>query len=90
MPTKINVDIFTTGYIAKMIGVAPRTVSKWFDSGRLKGYRIPGSNDRRIPRAHLAEFLAANDMAGCSDEAAVLAAEHTATKEGKDAVKDTH
>ena len=37
--------------------MAPRTVSKWFDSGQLKGYRIPGSKDRRIPRAALLEFM---------------------------------
>ena len=43
--------VFTTGQVAKICKVAPRTVSKWFDSGRLPGaYRIPGSQDRRIPR----------------------------------------
>lgn len=49
--------IFTTAQIAKICKVAPRTVSKWFDSGRLRGYRIPGSQDRRIPREHLIRFL---------------------------------
>jgi excisionase family DNA binding protein len=45
-----HMKVFTTGQVAKICKVAPRTVSKWFDSGRLKGYRIPGSQDRRIPR----------------------------------------
>jgi excisionase family DNA binding protein len=49
--------VFTTGEVAEICKVAPRTVSKWFDSGRLKGYRIPGSMDRRIPREHLIAFL---------------------------------
>jgi excisionase family DNA binding protein len=49
--------VFTTGQVAKICKVAPRTVSKWFDSGRLRGYRIPGSQDRRIPREHLIRFL---------------------------------
>ncbi len=49
--------VFTTGQVAKICKVAPRTVSKWFDSGRLKGYRIPGSQDRRIPRDQLIRFL---------------------------------
>ena len=49
--------VFTTGQVAKICKVAPRTVSKWFDSGRLRGYRIPGSQDRRIPREHLLRFL---------------------------------
>ena len=49
--------VFTTGQVAKICKVAPRTVSKWFDSGTLRGYRIPGSQDRRIPREHLIRFL---------------------------------
>lgn len=49
--------IFTTGQVAKICKVAPRTVSKWFDSGRLRGYRIPGSKDRRIPRENLIRFM---------------------------------
>ncbi|MFN3167509.1 MAG: response regulator [Phycisphaeraceae bacterium] len=50
-------DILTTGEVAKICNVAPRTVSKWFDSGQLKGYRIPGSKDRRIPMANLIRFM---------------------------------
>jgi len=37
--------------------VAPRTVSKWFDTGKLRGYRIPGSRDRRIPVDQLVAFM---------------------------------
>jgi DNA-binding response OmpR family regulator len=37
-------------------------VSKWFDSGRLRGYRIPGSQDRRIPREQLIKFLKEHGM----------------------------
>ena len=54
--------VFTTGQVAKICKVAPRTVSKWFDSGRLKGYRIPGSQDRRIPREYLIKFLTEHGM----------------------------
>jgi excisionase family DNA binding protein len=54
--------VFTTGQVAKICKVAPRTVSKWFDSGRLRGYRIPGSQDRRIPREHLLRFLKKHGM----------------------------
>jgi excisionase family DNA binding protein len=54
--------VFTTGQVAKICKVAPRTVSKWFDSGRLKGYRIPGSQDRRIPRDYLIRFLKEHGM----------------------------
>lgn len=54
--------VFTTGEVARICNVAPRTVSKWFDSGRLKGYRIPGSNDRRFPAAHLFRFMRENHI----------------------------
>ena len=50
-------DILTTGEVAKICNVAPRTVSKWFDSGQLRGYRIPGSKDRRIPINALMKFM---------------------------------
>ena len=50
-------DVLTTGEVAKICNVASRTVSKWFDSGQLEGYRIPGSKDRRIPIANLMTFM---------------------------------
>lgn len=55
-------NVLTTGQVAKICRVAPRTVSKWFDSGRLKGYRIPGSQDRRIPYEYLEKFLKEHGM----------------------------
>jgi excisionase family DNA binding protein len=54
--------VFTTGQVAKICKVAPRTVSKWFDTHKLKGYRIPGSQDRRIPRENLIRFLKEHKM----------------------------
>ena len=50
-------EVLTTGEVAKICNVAPRTVSKWFDSGQLQGYRIPGSKDRRIPMPQLIRFM---------------------------------
>ena len=55
-------EVLTTGQVAKICNVAPRTVSKWFDSGQLRGYRIPGSKDRRIPVAQLIRFMRAHNM----------------------------
>lgn len=55
-------DVLTTGEVAKICNVAPRTVSKWFDSGQLKGYRIPGSKDRRIPVPELYRFMRAHQI----------------------------
>lgn len=65
-------DVLTTGEVAKICNVAPRTVSKWFDSGALHGYRIPGSKDRRIPLNQLIRFMKQHGMplnglmSGCS------------------------
>ena len=58
----IEKDVLTTGEVAKICNVAPRTVSKWFDSGTLKGYRIPGSKDRRIPVSELIKFMKAHGI----------------------------
>lgn len=55
-------DILTTGEVAKICNVAPRTVSKWFDSGQLRGYRIPGSKDRRIPLNALIRFMKTHNI----------------------------
>lgn len=59
--TKLK-DVLTTGEVAKICNVAPRTVSKWFDSGALTGYRIPGSKDRRIPLPQLIKFMKHHGM----------------------------
>ncbi len=55
-------DILTTGQVAQICKVAPRTVTKWFDSGQLKGYRIPGGRDRRIPTSELIRFMKSHNM----------------------------
>lgn len=55
-------DVLTTGQVAQICSVAPRTVTKWFDSGQLGGYRIPGSKDRRIPLNELIRFMKAHDI----------------------------
>ena len=55
-------NVLTTGDVARICNVAPRTVSKWFDNGQLKGYRIPGSKDRRIPLNELIRFMKVHNM----------------------------
>jgi excisionase family DNA binding protein len=55
-------NVLTTGDVAKICHVAPRTVSKWFDNGQLRGYRIPGSKDRRIPVNELIRFMKVHNM----------------------------
>jgi len=57
MMNPFDKDVLTTGEVAKICNVAARTVSKWFDSGKIEGYRIPGSRDRRIPVQVLIQFM---------------------------------
>jgi len=54
--------VLTTGDVANICHVAARTVTKWFDTGKLRGYRIPGSRDRRIPRDQLVAFMKENNI----------------------------
>lgn len=55
-------DALTTGEVARICNVAARTVSKWIDAGRLEGYRIPGSRDRRVHVRALEAFVAAHGI----------------------------
>lgn len=41
-------EIVTTTEAARRIGVCPRTVTKWFDEGRIEGFMYPGSKHRRL------------------------------------------
>jgi excisionase family DNA binding protein len=54
--------IYTTGDVAKLLGVNINTVIKWFDEGVLAGFRLPGSADRRIPASSLLKFMGANGI----------------------------
>ena len=49
--------LYTSTQAAFICRVAPRTVNKWFDSGRLSGYTLPGTATRRIPALALRRFL---------------------------------
>lgn len=49
--------VFTISEVAKLTGTTPRNASRWFDTGRLRGYRIPGKEDRRVPKERLLEFV---------------------------------
>lgn len=48
--------VYTTGDVSRLFGVAPRTVGKWMEKGLLKGYRIPGTMDRRFTPQNVRDF----------------------------------
>ena len=55
-------NVLTTGDVARICNVCSRTAQKWFDQGLLKGYRIPGTKDRRIPINELVAFIKKYNM----------------------------
>lgn len=54
--------IYTTGEAADVCKVSQQTIIRCFDAGRLKGFRVPGSKFRRIPRESLLDFMRANGI----------------------------
>jgi excisionase family DNA binding protein len=54
--------VFTTGEAAKICKVSQQTIIRCFDSGQLKGFRVPGSRFRRIPREALYKFMKDNGI----------------------------
>src|SRR4029079_6368177 len=54
--------VFTTGEAAKICKVSQQTIIRCFDNGTLKGFRVPGSRFRRIPRDQLFSFMRDNGI----------------------------
>ncbi len=55
-------QIFTTGEAADICKISQQTIIRCFDSGRLRGFRVPGSKFRRIPREELIRFMRENSI----------------------------
>ncbi|MFM7591397.1 MAG: response regulator [Isosphaeraceae bacterium] len=49
--------VYTTGEAARICKVSQQTIIRCFDSGQLRGFRVPGSKFRRIPREALIRFM---------------------------------
>ena len=50
-------SVYTTGEVSQICSVSQQTVIRCFDKGDLKGFRVPGSRFRRIPRDSLLSFM---------------------------------
>lgn len=64
-PNKLDLSqkmVFTTGEAAALCKVSQQTIIRCFDSGRLDGFRVPGSKFRRIPREGLVRFMRKNGI----------------------------
>jgi excisionase family DNA binding protein len=67
----LDKDVLTTGDVARLCRVTIRTVIKWYEQGRLEGYKLPGSRDRRFTRDAVERFVRENGMPDVLIEAAV-------------------
>jgi two-component system, OmpR family, response regulator len=54
--------VYTTGEAAGICKLSQQTIIRCFDSGQLKGFRVPGSKFRRIPHDSLLEFMKDNSI----------------------------
>jgi excisionase family DNA binding protein len=55
-------EVFTTGEVAQVCQISQQTVIRCFDNGRIKGFRVPGSKFRRVPREALITFMKENGI----------------------------
>jgi two-component system, OmpR family, response regulator len=55
-------EVFTTGEVAEVCQISQQTVIRCFDNGRIKGFRVPGSRFRRVPRDSLLLFMKENGI----------------------------
>jgi len=55
-------ELYTTGEAADLCNLSQQTIIRCFDSGRLRGFRIPGSKFRKIPRDSLMKFMKENSI----------------------------
>src|SRR4030042_1872527 len=55
-------ELYTTGEAADVCSLSQQTIIRCFDAGRLRGFRIPGSKFRKIPRDSLRKFMKENNI----------------------------
>ncbi len=54
--------VYTTGDVAKLVGVNFRTVIRWIQRGELAGYQLPGRGDHRVTEQALLAFMQKHQM----------------------------
>lgn len=55
--------LLTTGDVAKVTRTSIQTVIRWFETGLLRGYKVPGKGGfRRFRKIDVRQFMEANDM----------------------------
>jgi len=73
--------VMTTGQVAQVFSVNINTVIKWFDDGKLEGFRLPESNERRIYRDSVRAFMNVHGIA--EDLLVAFDATHVVKRRGR-------
>ena len=58
-------EVLSTGKAGAACGLSRPAMGKIFDDGHVRGYRIPGSQDRRFPIEYLLMFMDENGLLAC-------------------------
>lgn len=53
---------YSSGDVAKICNVTPRTIIRWISAGKLAAFKLPGRGNNRIAEEDLVAFLRANAM----------------------------
>jgi two-component system response regulator VicR len=51
---------FSSGEVAKICDVNPRTVIRWIEAKKLKAFKLPGRGNNRVKHSDLLDFLVQN------------------------------
>ena len=55
-------DYLSTGQIAALLGVSPRTVIRYLNDGVIKGYKLPGRGNNRVHKSDFVKFCEAYEL----------------------------
>jgi len=53
---------FSSGDVAKVCDVNPRTVIRWIEAGKLNAFKLPGRGNNRVKHSDLLDFLQENQI----------------------------
>ncbi|MDT0582074.1 MULTISPECIES: helix-turn-helix domain-containing protein [Alteromonadaceae] len=53
---------FSSGEVAKICDVNPRTVIRWIEAKKLKAFKLPGRGNNRVKHSDLLDFLVQNQI----------------------------
>lgn len=53
---------YSSGDVAKICNVTPRTIIRWISAGKLNSFKLPGRGNNRVAEDDLIAFLHANQM----------------------------